>query len=98
MRLITKIHLISKIFEGRYAIGGADLSVTTDLSCATLLFVDPETETRYVHQMYWLPEDNLYKRVHEDKIPYDKWYEQGWLRLCRAIRLIIAISQIGSLR
>lgn len=72
-----------KDFEGRYAIGGADLSVTTDLSCATLLFVDPETETRYVHQMYWLPEDNLYKRVHEDKIPYDKWYEQGWLRLCR---------------
>ncbi|MBO0376883.1 terminase large subunit [Staphylococcus warneri] len=71
-----------KDFEGRYAIGGADLSVTTDLSCATLLFVDPETETRYVHQMYWLPEDNLYKRVHEDKIPYDKWYEQGWLRLC----------------
>lgn len=72
-----------KDFEGSYAIGGADLSVTTDLSCATLLFVDPETETRYVHQMYWLPEDNLYKRVHEDKIPYDKWYEQGWLRLCR---------------
>lgn len=71
-----------KDFEGRYAIGGADLSVTTDLSCATLLFVDPETEIRYVHQMYWLPEDNLYKRVHEDKIPYDKWYEQGWLRLC----------------
>lgn len=71
-----------KDFEGRYAIGGADLSVTTDLSCATLLFVDPETEMRYVHQMYWLPEDNLYKRVHEDKIPYDKWYEQGWLRLC----------------
>ncbi|MGX0038143.1 phage terminase large subunit-like protein [Staphylococcus warneri] len=72
-----------KDFEGCYAIGGCDLSVTTDLSCATLLFVDPETETRYVHQMYWLPEDNLYKRVHEDKIPYDKWYEQGWLRLCR---------------
>jgi len=71
-----------KDFEGSYAIGGADLSVTTDLSCATLLFVDPETEIRYVHQMYWLPEDNLYKRVHEDKIPYDKWYEQGWLRLC----------------
>lgn len=72
-----------KDFEGWYAIGGADLSVTTDLSCATLLFIDSETEMRYVHQMYWLPEDNLRKRVEEDKIPYDKWYEQGWLRLCR---------------
>lgn len=71
-----------KDFAGWYAIGGADLSITTDLSCATLLFVDPETEMRYVHQMYWLPEDNLRKRVDEDKIPYDKWHEQGLLRLC----------------
>lgn len=71
-----------KDFAGWYAIGGADLSITTDLSCATLLFVDPETEIRYVHQMYWLPQDNLQKRVEEDKIPYDKWHEQGYLRLC----------------
>ncbi|WP_416349831.1 terminase large subunit [Mammaliicoccus lentus] len=71
-----------KDFAGTYAIGGADLSITTDLSCATLLFVDPETEQRYVHQMYWLPQDSLKKRVQEDKIPYDKWHEQGYLRLC----------------
>lgn len=71
-----------KDFAGTYAIGGADLSITTDLSCATLLFIDPETEIRYVHQMYWLPHDNLQKRVQEDKIPYDKWHEQGYLRLC----------------
>ena len=71
-----------KDFAGTYAIGGADLSITTDLSCATLLFVDPETEIRYVHQMYWLPHDSLQKRVQEDKIPYDKWHEQGYLRLC----------------
>ena len=71
-----------KDFAGTYAIGGADLSITTDLSCATLLFVDPDTEQRYVHQMYWLPHDNLQKRVQEDKIPYDKWHEQGYLRLC----------------
>ena len=69
-------------FKGTYAIGGADLSITTDLSCATLLFLDSQTEQRYIHQMYWLPEDNLRKRVEEDKIPYDKWHEQGLLRLC----------------
>ncbi|UXR47186.1 terminase large subunit [Staphylococcus simulans] len=72
-----------KDFADWYAIGGADLSITTDLSCATLLFVDPGTEMRYVHQMYWLPEDNLRERVDNDKIPYDKWHEQGLLRLCR---------------
>lgn len=70
-------------FRNCYAIGGADLSITTDLSCATFLFVDKETEQRYVHQMYWLPEESLQRRVEIDKIPYDKWYQQGLLRLCR---------------
>ncbi|WP_449354399.1 terminase large subunit [Virgibacillus natechei] len=69
-------------FRNAYAIGGADLSITTDLSCATLLFVDKDTEKRYIHQMYWLPRDSFEKRVEIDKIPYDKWLEQGYLRLC----------------
>ena len=69
-------------FKNAYAIGGADLSITTDLSCATLLFMDKDTEKRYVHQMYWLPRDSFEERVTVDKIPYDKWYEQGLLRLC----------------
>ena len=30
--------------------------------------------------MYWIPEDGLQKRIHEDKIPYDIWIEQGWCR------------------
>ena len=69
-------------FRGAYAIGGADLSITTDLTCATLLMIDKATGKRCVTQMYWLPRDNFYKRVHQEKIPYDKWLEQGLLRLC----------------
>jgi len=69
-------------FRNTFAIGGADLSITTDLSCASILMVDPETQKRYVHQMYWLPRDSFEKRVEIDKIPYDKWHEQGLLRLC----------------
>lgn len=69
-------------FRNSYAIGGADLSITTDLSCATLLFVDKKTQKRFIHQMYWLPRDNFEKRVEIDKIPYDKWLDQGLLRLC----------------
>ncbi|EJS08204.1 terminase large subunit [Bacillus cereus] len=69
-------------FRNCYAIGGADLSVTTDLSCATLLFVDKDTKKRFIHQMYWLPRDSFEKRVQMDKIPYDKWEEQRLLRLC----------------
>ena len=64
----------------RYCIGGLDLSETTDLTCATVIFKVPNDETLYVHQMYWLPSDLLEQRVKEDKIKYDKWLEQGWLR------------------
>lgn len=69
-------------FKNCYAIGGADLSITTDLTCATLLMMDKETEKRFIHQMYWLPRDNFEKRVQMDKIPYDKWFQRGLLRLC----------------
>ena len=68
-------------FRGSYAIGGADLSITTDLTCATLLLMDKQ-EKRYVTQMYWLPADNFEQRVKDEKIPYDKWLEAGQLRLC----------------
>ena len=69
-------------FRGSYAIGGADLSITTDLTCATLLMMDKATQERFVAQMYWLPEAYFEKRIKEDKIPYDKWKERGLLRLC----------------
>lgn len=68
-------------FKNMYAIGGADLSITTDLTCATLLLMD-KSEKRYVTQMYFLPKDNFEQRVQEEKIPYDKWLEAGQLRLC----------------
>ena len=70
-------------FRGCYAIGGADLSLTTDLTCATVLMLNPDTRERFVWQMYWLPEDNFNQRVQEEKIPYDKWREAGLVRLCR---------------
>src|SRR5690625_4642939 len=64
----------------RYGLGGVDLSSTTDLTCATVIFMVPGDDKIYVEQMYWLPEDLLDKRVHEDKVPYDIWKEKGYLR------------------
>lgn len=69
-----------EFFRGCYAIGGVDLSLTTDLTCATLLMMDKQ-EMRYVSQMYFLPEAAFEERIRE-KIPYAKWKEQGLLRLC----------------
>ncbi len=72
----------AKALKPRYGIGGVDLSSTTDLTNATVIFKMPDDEHIYVLQMYWLPEDLLEKKVKEDKIPYDLWHEQGLLRLC----------------
>lgn len=69
-------------FRNCYAIGGADLSITTDLTCATLLLMDKDTQKRYIHQMYWLPSENFEQRVKLEKIPYDIWLRRGLLRLC----------------
>ena len=65
----------------RYGIGGLDLSSTTDLTCATVIFKVLGDDTLYVKQMYWLPGDLLEQRTKEDKIPYNIWYEQGLLRV-----------------
>lgn len=64
----------------KYGIGGADLSSTTDLTAAKVIFQVPDCPNIFVLQMYWLPEDLLEQRVKEDKIPYDLWAEQGLLR------------------
>lgn len=69
-----------KTLQPRYGIGGADLSTTTDLTAAKVIFMVPNDPTIYVMSMYWLPEDLLEKRAKEDKIPYDKWHELGLLR------------------
>ena len=69
-------------FRGAYCIGGVDLSITTDLTCASLLFMRRGSDRKYIAQMYFLPADRLQERVQQDKIPYDKWFERGLLRLC----------------
>lgn len=64
-----------------YGIGGADLSSTTDLTSACVLFRVPNSEVIYFHSMYWLPSELLDKREREDKIPYRYWFEKGYLRI-----------------
>lgn len=71
----------------RYGIGGVDLSRTTDLTCATILFKVREDSQIYVKQMYWLPEDIFEDRIKDDRIPYDKWKEQGLLRLSQGNKI-----------
>lgn len=45
----------------RYGVGGVDLSSTTDLTAAKVLFKIPESEKIYTLSMYWIPEDLVEK-------------------------------------
>lgn len=71
------------VIKPTYGIGGTDLSSSVDLTSAKVIFQVPDDANIYVLSMYWLPEDLLEVRTKEDKIPYDLWYEQGYLRLSR---------------
>ena len=62
-----------------YAIGGVDLSSTTDLTAAILLVI--KNGKRYVIPHFFMPSDLVQKRVQEDKIPYDIWVKKGFITL-----------------
>lgn len=63
-----------------YGIGGVDLSSTTDLTAAKVIFMVRDREEIFVLQKYWLPEDLLEQRSKEDDIPYNRWNEIDLLR------------------
>lgn len=58
-----------------YAIGGVDLSSTTDLTAAVLLVI--KNGKKYVIPHFFMPRDLIEQRVKEDKIPYDLWIKKG---------------------
>ena len=72
--------------EHSFAIGGCDLSATTDLTCATLLIMKPGDDRYYVLQKYFIPESKLKpedeKHRSDKEAPYSLWAERGWLKIC----------------
>ncbi|MFA6711907.1 MAG: terminase TerL endonuclease subunit [Candidatus Caldatribacteriota bacterium] len=64
-----------KELEGKVCYGGLDLSSTDDLSAFLLAF--PKGEIVKVLPFFFMPSDNIEKRVHRDRVPYDTWVRQG---------------------
>ena len=71
-------------FRGVYAVGGADLSSTTDLTCATMLIA--KGGKKYVIQKYFMP-NTIAARAKEDRVPYDIWRDDGWIHECDDVRI-----------
>lgn len=66
-----------------YAIGGCDLSATTDLTCATLVIRKPDDPNFYVLQQYFLPQSrvDLVESKGSREAPYKLWAKNGWLTI-----------------
>jgi phage terminase large subunit-like protein len=65
--------------RGSYAIGGVDLSSTTDLTAA-VLYIEKQGK-KYLISHFFMPSDVLKDRIQEDSVPYDIWVKKGYITL-----------------
>ena len=73
-----------EFLRNSYAIGGCDLSATTDLTCATVIIRKPNDSNFYVLQKYFLPEKRVKEVADKEQgeAPYKTWSKAGWLHEC----------------
>lgn len=81
---------LREVLRGRYAFAGLDLADTTDIAALVLVFPFVMRSKRKRRELleptylllptFWIPEENLKKRVARDHVPYDEWLRDGWLR------------------
>lgn len=72
-----------EMFTGCVAVGGVDLSETTDLTVATLLLTMPDDLHKYTIQHYWIPQSKL--EINADTssgAKYKEWAKAGLLTVC----------------
>lgn len=66
--------------KGRDCYGGLDLSSTGDITAFVLIFPPRVPEEKYIMlPFFWIPEDTIPQRVRRASVPYDIWYQQGYL-------------------
>ena len=71
--------ILPEDFKNCYAVGGLDLSMTTDLTSACVVIEKNETE--FVISHFWLPAEKLDDATARDDIPYREMIERGVLSL-----------------
>ena len=67
--------------KGRACYGGLDLSNNIDLTAWVMVFPPVEDGGKYeILCRFFIPEDNMTERVKRDKVPYDVWVRQGYIK------------------
>ncbi len=71
-------------FKGRPCIAGLDLSSTIDTTALVLLF--PEDGMKVIC-FFWIPEDSAEEKEESDKVPYQQWSDDGWVKMTPGNRI-----------
>ena len=57
---------------------GLDLSATTDLTA--LVLIGKKNNLWHIHPTFWLPSEGLAEKARADRVPYDRWHQEGYLQ------------------
>ena len=69
-------------FRGSICLGAVDLSETTDLTCAKVLFMKPDDPVKYIHTMYFIPESKLEDSDDRNAgAKYKEWADAGLMTI-----------------
>jgi len=82
--------------EGQPCYGGLDLSSTRDLTAFSLWF----PEAGKLLTWHWVPGDTITERVERDRVPYDRWADDGWIELThgRATDRLAIVRRLADVR
>jgi phage terminase large subunit-like protein len=67
--------------KGRRCFAGLDLSASRDLTALVLVFVDDDNNFDAL-PFFWLPAEDLADREDTDRVPYQRWRDEGFLLTC----------------
>ena len=69
-------------FKGSICLGAVDLSETTDLTCAKVLLMKPNDNTKYIYSKYFIPESKLENSDDRNAgAKYKEWAEAGLITI-----------------
>lgn len=59
--------------------GGLDLSNVSDITAFVLLF--HENDHFQLLPFFWIPEEKMLEKIRKENINYDKWVQQGYVKV-----------------
>lgn len=90
-REVDKIPIDESDLADTPAYCGLDLSMTTDITAFVMNFPNYEKTKMQVLPFFWIPRAKMKERIAKDKVPYDIWEKQGFVRVIEGTRIDNAI-------